>query len=458
MTFTEDQTRTRRETRPPAFASVSPSIRHPSSGTSPGINIAPGRDDDGGIVPRPFPLADGSTVQLYKDGEALYAAYHAIESAHDSVGLEVYIFHSDDTGYAFAELLSRKARQGVDVRVIYDAVGSIDTKRAMFDAMRNAGVKLREFHPVLFRRGRTGWRPFNRDHRKLVVIDNETAVLGGQNLGNEYGSSWVVGKSDEQAWRDTAVGVNGPAARLLSEAYARMWNFIERGGPIGRAEFFQSQQSRRDDPGGSMFDNQPSGRISQPQRLSGTKSILDVPEDSLAVLASVPTPRSKLLPSLQTLLRDATSSIEMTMAYFAPPAELLQQLCRSAQQGVRVRLMFPGRSDVALLRIAARAFYEKLMAAGVEIFERQYAVLHAKTLCVDGRLSIVGSTNLDYRSIQFNCELATVIHSKCFGAQMHRLFNHDVCHACRILPDEWRHRPLRDRLIQWTVTRARYLL
>jgi cardiolipin synthase len=146
------------------------------------------------------------------------------------------------------------------------------------------------------------------------------------------------------------------------------------------------------------------------------------------------------------------------MAYFAPPQPLVEQLCRSAQRGVRVRLMLPGRSDVGLLRIAAQAFYEDLLAAGVEVYERQHAVLHAKTLCVDGRVSVIGSTNLDYRSIQFNCELSAVIHSRAFGRQMHDLFENDVRYARRIVSDEWRHRPLRDRLMQWAVMRARYLL
>jgi cardiolipin synthase len=120
--------------------------------------------------------------------------------------------------------------------------------------------------------------------------------------------------------------------------------------------------------------------------------------------------------------------------------------------------MLPGRSDVGLLRIAAQAFYEDLLAAGVEVYERQHAVLHAKTLCVDGRVSVIGSTNLDYRSIQFNCELSAVIHSEGLGRQMHDLFENDVRYARRIVGDEWRHRPAADRLMQWAVMRARYLL
>jgi phosphatidylserine/phosphatidylglycerophosphate/cardiolipin synthase-like enzyme len=283
-------------------------------------------------------------------------------------------------------------------------------------------------------------------------------VLGGQNVGDEYGGSWVIGAPCQDAWRDTAVGLRGASVRLLSAAYQRVWDYAEWGGPIRRAAFFHSAATYRDDPGGGLFEGEPEGRASEPRRLGPAPSRLDVQQNSSGVLASVPTPRSPLIPALQKLLRDARRSIELTMAYFAPPEELVEQLVRSARGGVRVRLMLPGRSDVPLLLVAARAFYETLLAAGVEIYERQHAVLHAKTLCVDSRISVVGSTNLDYRSIQFNCELSEVIHSDAFGRHMHELFEHDLRHAKRILPDEWRRRPRRDRLVQWAVMRARYLL
>lgn len=386
-----------------------------------GVNVAPGPEDDGWDTPPPVKLADGTEVQLYKDGEMLHAAYRAIGGARRRIWLEVYIFHSDATGRAFAELLARRARQGLQVRVVFDSIGSMDSDPGVFETMRRAGVKLREFHPWKVWRCEHGWRPFNRDHRKLVVVDDEVAVLGGQNLGDEYGSSWVTSTSQAELWRDTGVGVRGPAVRSLSETFHRLWQYAERGGPIRRAELI---------------------RLSAP----------------LGVLATVPAPRSRLVPVLRKIFRDAQRSIELTIAYFAPPEELVDELCRRARAGVRVRLMLPGRSDVPILLVAARAFYARLLAEGVEVYERQGAVLHAKTLCVDRRLSIVGSTNLDYRSIQFNCELGVLIQSETFGAQMHELFEHDVLFARAIRPSEWRSGPWHDRLVQWACMRARYLL
>jgi cardiolipin synthase len=426
---------------------------------TPGINIAPGSDDDGWIVPPPVRLADRTEVQLYKDGEALHAAYDAIENAKRDICVEIYIFHSDATGRAFAELLSRRAREGLAVRVIYDSIGSIDTDRKLFESMEQAGVWLREFHPWLPWRSKHSWRIFNRDHRKLVVCDHEIAVLGGQNLGDEYGSSWVTGKGHSEAWRDTAVGVRGQGVRLLSATFAGMWNYLENGGPIDQAEFMHTPGTFRCDSGGGLLEGEPAYRIQRASpQLDDSPSVLEIALDSLAVLASVPSPRSRLLPNLQKLFRDARASLDMTIAYFAPPQALLDQLIRVARSGVRVRLMLPGRSDVHLLLIAARAHYERLLAAGVEICERQHAVLHAKTLCVDERISIVGSLNLDYRSIEYNCELSVLVHSKTFGAQMRDLFENDMRYAVRIRPEEWRHRPIRDRIVQTIVGRARCLL
>ncbi|HEY1628210.1 MAG TPA: phospholipase D-like domain-containing protein [Tepidisphaeraceae bacterium] len=425
-------------------------------GKSRGVNVA--TDPDGWMSPPPTKLADGNSVHLLKDGEALYAAYQAIAAAKRGVCLETFIFHSDDTGRAFAELLSKRAKDGLDVRVIYDSFGCFHTDPKMFAAMRAAGVRIREFHPVLPWQCRHGWRIFNRDHRKLVIVDDEIGFLGGQNLGDEYGGSWISGKANADAWRDTGVACRGASVRLLCEAFSRVWSYIETGGPIDRAEIFHTRQSLREDPRGSLLDDEPAGRVAQPRHVDARASVLETLDDPFAVLASVPTPRSRLVASLHRLLRDAKSSIELTMAYFAPPEELADQLCRSARQGVRVRMMLPGRSNHASVLIAGRAFYKMLLQAGVEIYERQHAMLHAKTLCVDGKISIIGSTNLDYRSIQFNCELSAVIHSQTLGEQMHDLFEHDVRFARQILPEQWRHESLRDRLVQWMVMRARYLL
>ena len=148
----------------------------------------------------------------------------------------------------------------------------------------------------------------------------------------------------------------------------------------------------------------------------------------------------------------------MTMAYFAPHDDLIEELCEAARRGVRVRLMLPGRCDVKALLTAARSFYETLLAAGVEVYERQGVILHAKTMVIDGTVSMIGSTNLDYRSVEYNLELSALIRSREFGGQMETLFENDVRYAKRMTKGAWKRRPTWDRVVQWVVSRTRYLL
>jgi cardiolipin synthase len=231
-------------------------------------------------------------------------------------------------------------------------------------------------------------------------------------------------------WRDTAIGIRGPSARMFREAFAHTWRYASSGGRIGKAQH--------------VFN------------LFGERTPVDA--DDIGVLASVPTMKSPLRPWLCRVMGEARKSIWMTMAYFVPDDELIHELCRAARRRVDVRLMLPGRSDVPAMQVAARSFYERLMSCGIQVYERQGAVLHAKTMVIDGRVSIIGSTNLDTRSIEYNCELSAVIRSEPFGQQMHDLFENDVRFAKHIDPREWRRRPERDRFWQWAVSRARYLL
>lgn len=401
-----------------------------AAGTSSGDTIRPGNNDDGWIIPPPVKLPDGTTIQLYKDGEAWHAAFDAMKLAQSRICLEIYIFASDDTGQAVAELLCQKARDGVRVYVIYDSFGSMDTDRRLFGQMHRAGVRLQAFHPIRPWECRYSWRPLNRDHRKLIVIDNQMGGLGGINLASEYAGSSIIGlKSRAQRmarcdlWRDNAISIRGPAVMQLMRAFARTWNYVLQGGPVRRAELIHG-----------------------------------IHDSDFGLLASVPTMSSPLQPLICKLLGSARQSIMLTMAYFAPDEVLIHELCKAADRGVRVQLMLPGRGDVKLLVIAARSFYDRLMSHGVEIYERQNVILHAKTLVIDGHSTVVGSTNLDYRSIEYNCELSAIIRSDELGAQMHKLFAHDIRHSKQIDPEVWRHRPMWDRVGQWAVSRARYLL
>lgn len=410
------------------------------AGFSTGVNLEAGGNDDGWTVPPPVTLRDGTVLQLYKDGEALRAAYEAIERARRRVCIEMYIFADDPTGNAFADLLARKARQGVRVFVIYDSFASRGLFGTMTEPllkMRAAGVRLAQFHPMRPWECQYSWKPFNRNHRKLFVVDDDTAGMGGLNIGNEYAGSWIVSDAAGEFWRDNAVGIRGPGAAMFFRCFRQTWHYLHHGGRMRKLAHAEHLDVADD-----LTDAE-----------SATKQAPD-----LGVLASSPTVDSKFRPLIGGLLRSATKSISMTMAYFAPDDGLAQTLCDAAKRGVRVRVMFPGVSDVPLVRLAGRAFYDNLINAGVEVYERQHVVLHAKTVCVDGCRTVIGSANLDYRSIEYNCELSALVRNGEFGAQIEALFENDVRYARRITKDHWKRVHWWDKFVQWTVSRVRYAL
>ncbi len=415
---------------------------------SSGLNLRPGTDDDGWAPPPAVSLSDGTRIWLHKDGQALHAAYEAIRNARSRVCLEVYIFRSDATGRAFAELLSAKAREGVKVYLIYDSFGSMGSRKLMSE-MGRAGVRLAEFAPLRPWECRFSWRPMNRDHRKLLAVDDHLAGLGGLNIGDEYAGSWVAGAAASMSglMRDNAIGIGGPGAAAVLRAFSKTWRYIHTGGRMHRTELMHNL---------NVPEQAKGRRLGKPSRThAGPASMLT---GQLAILASAPTLNSPLRPVLYGLVRGARKSISILMAYFAPDDELIIQLCAAARRGVRVRLILAGRSDNRILMIAARSFYARLLEAGAKVYERREAVLHAKTLVIDSHLSVVGSTNLDYRSTEFNLEISALIDSAEFGQQIEAMMDHDVTLSNQITPARWRARPTSDRVVQWAVSRARYLL
>ena len=414
-----------------------------------GINVPPADLDDGWVTPPPVTLADGSQVTLWKDGEALKRGYDAIAEAKHLVCFEFYTWNADSTGRAFAELLMKKARDGVRVYCIYDSFGVLGgNDRQMFRDMRRAGVKVAEFHPLRPWDGNYSWRPFIRDHRKMVAVDDHYAGIGGLNIADPYAGAWVAPNDLKpvQLWRDSSVGVVGPSSKYFRTAFARTWNYVQKGGRISRVAYLGNLQPPPKTKG---------HRIGAARM--GKLSDAVVPEDSLGLLALAPTLASPLRPILYSMINGAARRVRMTMAYFAPDDELIRSLCDAARRGVKVQLMLGAKSDLPIMITAARAFYTRLMAAGVEIYERQYVVLHAKTIVVDN-YSVIGSTNLDWRSIEFNCEMSAVVRSDQFASLMDGMFEHDMKYAHQIDPSEWGNRPLLDRVAQWITIHARQLL
>ena len=426
-----------------------------------GLNIRPGADDDGWETCPTIELCCGTRMHLYKDGEALGRIFEILRRAEKQILIETYIWAGDGTGEAFANLLCEKAEAGVQVFVIYDGFGSMLTPREPLDRMKASGVHVVEFHPPRFWQCRWRWRPFNRDHRKLFVVDNKIACVGGLNIGTRYAGKWVdpdATPNPARMWRDAGVGVSGPAARHFAEAFRRTWDYCLDRGHIDQTLYTRGIDIGRRAKGHRL------GKVRESLRRDRRQTPGVYPEtviergSDVAFLGTSPTFASPLRPVLYRLLRDARRSIDLTTAYFAPDDELIEGLCRAGRRGVRVRLLFAGRTDVPAVKIAGRSFYNRLMDAGAEIWERQGCMLHQKTIVIDGNVSVIGSTNLDYRSIEFNLELSIMIRSPDFAERLSHMFDLDTQYSEKIDPALWRERPTRDRIVQWAISRMRYFL
>ncbi|HET8634067.1 MAG TPA: phospholipase D-like domain-containing protein [Gemmatimonadales bacterium] len=344
---------------------------------------------------RPVP---GNAVSLLVDGPTAYAAMRdVISRASRWIHFENYIIRSDDEGWAFAKLLARKAGEGVRVRVLYDWVGSVGTRRAYWRFLRDAGIEVRGFgppsisHPLGI---------FSRDHRKLVLADGCDAVIGGLCIGCEWTGNGVDGG---QPWRDTAVRISGPAVPLLDAAFQGIWGAA--GLPIPDAE-----------------------------------SAPDVPARGDAVVrAIVGKPgRERAYRLIELLATGARERFWVTDAYFLAPQRLLQSFRDAARDGVDVRILVPGTSDIPLVRNLTRFGYRDLLRAGVRIFEWEGPMLHAKTIVTDGRWVRVGSSNLNPASLVGNYELDALIDDADLADALEQQFRLDIARASEIVP-----RPLR---------------
>jgi cardiolipin synthase len=376
------------------------------------------------------PLTLGNRAVLLQDGPAAYQAMlAAMRRARDHINFETYIFEDDEVGRAFADVLIDKQKQGVQVNLIYDSVGSIGTERAFFERLGEAGVAVLEYNPVNPLQARRGWNVNQRDHRKLLVVDGAIAFLGGINISSVYSSrpgsasggsapGTSSGARDERGakempWRDTMLQLEGPVVAELQKLFFQTWD-KQKGEPTPPRRYFPKAAKRGD---------------------AVVRAIGSAPED----------PFSLIYATLISAIRSAESEVWIANAYFVPDPQLAEALKEAAARGVDVRLLLPSKTDFWLVLHAGQAAYDELLAAGVRIFERREALLHSKTAVIDGVWSTVGSTNLDWRSFLHNQELNAVVLGADFGAQMRRAFERDLAASEEIRLEQWRRRGIAAR-------------
>jgi cardiolipin synthase len=361
------------------------------------------------------PLVAGNRVSLLLDGPATYQAmFAAIEGARDHINMETYILEADEVGQRFAAALIAKQRQGVTVNLIRDSVGTLSTPKEFFTALTDAGINVLEFNPVNPLTAKAGWEVNQRDHRKLLVVDGQTAFLGGINISSVYsGGSFSQGSKNDrpgnkQPWRDTDLQIDGPVVAELQKLFIATWE-KQKGNPLAPRNYF-------------------------PKLTRQGSEVVH------ALGGSPDEPYSVIYATLISAIDSAETDILLTNAYFVPDPQLIASLKGAVARGVDVKIVLPGATDSALVFHAGRSYYDELLAGGIKIYERQNALLHAKTALIDGVWSTVGSTNLDWRSFLHNQEVNAVVLGKEFGQRMRAAFDDDLAQSKQITLEQWQRR------------------
>jgi cardiolipin synthase len=376
----------------------------------------------------------GHDLTIYAESQPLFGAFvRDIHNAQKRVWLEIYIFLDDAAGQAIAAALMERARAGLDVRVLVDAVGCLSTSSMFFRHMQEAGVEVHAFHSFweIFRRF-PAFRFLNRrNHRKLLVIDDRVAYFGGMNIVDQSNIHTVEDLErlpTSAGWRDIHVRLSGPQQPEVAESFERSWQ---------RAH------------------GQPVPRRSRPYR----EARLAPGEESIQFFDSGPgRGNARAARLFSRLIRSAHHSLTFAMAYFLPVGRVLRDLMKAHKRGVFLRVVVPGESDVAIVQRATRHLYLRLLRRRFHIYERQRNMLHSKVMIVDDQWTVLGSSNLDARSLWYHLEFLAVIHSRNLAQLLNGIIAEEIAQSRRITLTECLERRWWQRLIDRLAWAARWWL
>jgi cardiolipin synthase len=343
---------------------------------------------------------DGNEVEVLVDGPAMYDALgHAIDGARHHVHAQYYLIRNDATGAWFRDRLVAAAKRGVTVRLLMDGYGCFALGPGWRRPLRKAGANVADFLPM-----RSALlQPVNlRNHRKIVVVDGETAFTGGFNIGDEYkGNMPGVG-----AWRDVHLRIAGPAATELQRVFFQDWAFATNE-PIDPAAYFARDAPSRGDA-------------------------------KIAIVTSGPDTRTEAIHRMFFgAIVGATREVALTTPYFVPTESLTVAMELAAMRGVDLKIVLPGRSNHRVTFHAGRSFYTDLLRAGVDIREYQPGIVHAKTLVADSQIVLVGSANMDLRSFRLNFEVHTLVHDATTAITLRETFEDDLARSRRVDLEAW---------------------
>ncbi|WP_245299573.1 phospholipase D-like domain-containing protein [Mesorhizobium sp. WSM3873] len=357
-------------------------------------------------------MFEANAVQTLVNGDEIFPAMlQAIRSARKTINMETYIYWSGSVGYEFATSLAAKAREGVEVRVLVDWLGSLPFDEKLIQIMTSAGVRFERYRPIHWY---TLDRVNNRTHRKLLIVDGRVAFTGGVGIADD----WLGDARNPNEWRDTHYQIEGPAVPGFQAAFAENW--LETVGETLQGENFYLP----------------------PEAAGALRAQL--------ILSSQPNGSENMELMMLAAIAAAKDHLRIGMAYFVPDDIALQQILDARKRGVAVDVIVPNSlTDVPIVRKASRYFWGKLLEAGVRIYEFQPTMYHPKLLIVDDVWASFGSTNLDQRSLRLNDEATLNVYGKEFARTQIDLFNEDLKRSRQISLAEWRSRPMREKFTDW---------
>jgi cardiolipin synthase len=358
------------------------------------------------------PATEGNRIDVLRNGDEIFPAMlKSIDSAQHTIDFLTFVYWKGHIGVEFAQHLAARAHAGVRVRVLLDSYGAKSMEHSTLELMRHSGVKVHWFRPM--HRLRPG-QINHRTHRKVLIVDEATAFTGGVGIADE----WRGNASAPSEWRDTHFQIEGAAVDGLRAAFLDNWAETD-------SEFFNEDIDR--------FPEQPKPGQAIAQCVRGAA------ENGWSDIATL----------FRALLQLAEHRLRITTAYFVPDEELMERLCEAAKRGVQIEILLPGPySDKRFVQIAAEDDYERLLDAGIRIWNFQPSMLHAKIMTVDGRLANIGSANLNSRSTMLDEEINLVVLDEDLVATLDAQFDEDLKRSCEIELGQWNHRSLLERVLE----------
>lgn len=365
-----------------------------------------------------FPTTTGNAVRLYDPPAVAYDAFaEAIESATDHVHFQYYTWNDDPTGRRFRDLLAERADDGLEVRVLYDAVGSVGLGRRFTGPIAEAGGDAEPFMPVKpwQRRLRANFR----NHRKLLIVDGRTAFTGGVNIAEEY-----------RDWFDTAYGFSGPVVDQMQAVFAEDWHFTT-GEKLGADRYFSADQP-----------------VGLPEPEESDSDSIDRDAAARIVASGPDDPFDNNREMFFLALTSARSRIDIATPYLLPDTAISTALETAALRGVDVRIIVPAQSDVPFTQHASRTFWEPLLRAGVRLFRYRSRIHHAKLMIIDDTHVVLGSSNMDTRSFHLNFEADALVEHPGFNRRLSGLFSDALDESEEVELESFVERPYKTRLLE----------